>query len=345
MAVEVQPRVFELLVYLVAHQDRTLGKEELQDSVWAGMVVTEASLTRAVMKARRAAGDDSSSQAVIRTVHGHGYRLLAPVLPPPGRPLAASPRRLLLAGLTGLAVAIGAWLLLWPPFPADAGARVAVLPGNIHAALANLAMDRGVPDTADAQLEKALAAFRLLGDRRREAMMLNNRGYVRRLQGRLDQAETPHLQSYAMREELGDTVGMDRIRNMLATLALARGDFEAAREAARETAARYRAGLEAVGGMTWAAKETELAAKLADIHLEQGHLSEAEPLVGLLGRHPPMLESLRIQARYARARDGIESARRLMDQARALGDQRWSERDEALAASFQEATAPAGRRR
>jgi DNA-binding winged helix-turn-helix (wHTH) protein len=31
------------------------------------------------MKARRAVGDDSQRQAVIKTVHGHGYRFIAPL--------------------------------------------------------------------------------------------------------------------------------------------------------------------------------------------------------------------------------------------------------------------------
>jgi DNA-binding winged helix-turn-helix (wHTH) protein/tetratricopeptide (TPR) repeat protein/TolB-like protein len=75
--VEVQPRVFDLLVYLITHNDRAVGKDELQDAVWPGMFITETALTRAVMKARKAVGDDASRQEVIKTVHGHGYRFVA----------------------------------------------------------------------------------------------------------------------------------------------------------------------------------------------------------------------------------------------------------------------------
>ena len=78
-AVVVQPRVFDLLVYLVEHRDRAVNKDEIQDAVWPGMVVTETALTRAVMKARRAVGDDASRQGVIKTIHGHGYRFVAEV--------------------------------------------------------------------------------------------------------------------------------------------------------------------------------------------------------------------------------------------------------------------------
>ncbi len=75
--VEIQPRAFDLLVYLVTQRERAVDKEELQDAIWPGMVVTETALTRAIMKARKAVGDDAQQQAVIRTVHGHGYRFVA----------------------------------------------------------------------------------------------------------------------------------------------------------------------------------------------------------------------------------------------------------------------------
>ena len=77
--IELQPRVFDLLHYLVRNRDRAIDKDELQDAVWPGMVVTETALTRAVMKARKAVNDDASAQTVIKTLHGHGYRFIATV--------------------------------------------------------------------------------------------------------------------------------------------------------------------------------------------------------------------------------------------------------------------------
>src|SRR6056300_1061783 len=72
--VEIEPRAFDLLVYLVKNRDRAGDKGELQDAVWPGMIVTETALTRAVMKARKAIGDDAGRQQKIKTLHGHGYR-------------------------------------------------------------------------------------------------------------------------------------------------------------------------------------------------------------------------------------------------------------------------------
>jgi DNA-binding winged helix-turn-helix (wHTH) protein/tetratricopeptide (TPR) repeat protein len=77
--IDLQPRVFDLLVYLVSQHERVVDKDELQDVVWPGMVVTETALTRAVMKVRKAVGDDAATQSVIKTVHGHGYRFVAGV--------------------------------------------------------------------------------------------------------------------------------------------------------------------------------------------------------------------------------------------------------------------------
>jgi TolB-like protein len=75
--VTVQPKVLELIAYLIEHRDRAIGKAELQNALWPGVIVTETSLTQAVRKARRALADDAEMQNIIRTVHGHGYRFVA----------------------------------------------------------------------------------------------------------------------------------------------------------------------------------------------------------------------------------------------------------------------------
>ena len=75
--VPLEPRVFALLLYLIEQQHRAVDKDEIQDTVWAGMIVSETALSRAIMKARRAVGDSADTQAVIRTVHGHGYQFVA----------------------------------------------------------------------------------------------------------------------------------------------------------------------------------------------------------------------------------------------------------------------------
>ena len=72
-AVPVEPKALELLLYLIEHRDRAIGKDELQDEVW-GTIVTESALTRCVMKLRKALGPDAAE--AIRTVRGYGYRFV-----------------------------------------------------------------------------------------------------------------------------------------------------------------------------------------------------------------------------------------------------------------------------
>jgi len=88
--VAIQPKVFELIAYLVEHRDRAVDKGEIQDAVWPGVIVTETSLTQAIRKARIAVGDDANLQTVIRTVHGHGYRFVAELESGPQTPVPAS---------------------------------------------------------------------------------------------------------------------------------------------------------------------------------------------------------------------------------------------------------------
>ena len=75
--VAVQPKVFDLLLFLIENRERAVSKDELQDAIWPRTIVTEASLTRCVMKARRAVDDDPQRPRIIKTVRGHGYRFVA----------------------------------------------------------------------------------------------------------------------------------------------------------------------------------------------------------------------------------------------------------------------------
>ncbi len=171
VAIEVQPRVFDLLVYLVANHERAVGKNELQDAVWPGMFITETALTRAVMKARKAVGDDAARQDFIKTVHGHGYRFVAdlsqeqiePVkpirapaphssspesepAPPPKRsdPAPYFKRRTMIAGVVlAIVVAmVSAWVLSREPAPLSTETRIAVLPLADETENADLAWTR-----------------------------------------------------------------------------------------------------------------------------------------------------------------------------------------------------------
>lgn len=71
--VVVQPKVFDLLEYLIEHRDRVSSKNELMDALWPGTLVVEGALQRVVSLARSALHQGGQRQA-IRTYSGRGYR-------------------------------------------------------------------------------------------------------------------------------------------------------------------------------------------------------------------------------------------------------------------------------
>jgi DNA-binding winged helix-turn-helix (wHTH) protein len=75
----VQPKVLDLLVFLIRHRARMVPKELLFREIWPDAIVTEASLTRLVKEARKVVGDDGRRQQVIKTAHRRGYRFVAEV--------------------------------------------------------------------------------------------------------------------------------------------------------------------------------------------------------------------------------------------------------------------------
>ncbi|HEV7690866.1 MAG TPA: winged helix-turn-helix domain-containing protein, partial [Hyphomonadaceae bacterium] len=73
-AIELQPKVFDLLAHLVRNAGRVVPKAELMDTIWPDVHVTEASLQRAVSLARtalRKGGMEESLKSYVRL----GYRL------------------------------------------------------------------------------------------------------------------------------------------------------------------------------------------------------------------------------------------------------------------------------
>ena len=79
VVLSVEPQVFEVLLYLLQHRDRVVSKDELLENVWRTRFVTESALTSRIKAGRRALLDSGRDQRMIRTLHGRGYRFLAPV--------------------------------------------------------------------------------------------------------------------------------------------------------------------------------------------------------------------------------------------------------------------------
>lgn len=75
-AVEIEPKVFDLLNYLVANRNKLVTRDELFQTLWSGQVVSDTSLSNQIKAARKAIGDDGQAQSSIKTVHGRGYQFI-----------------------------------------------------------------------------------------------------------------------------------------------------------------------------------------------------------------------------------------------------------------------------
>ena len=155
-----QPRVFDLMLYLAKHRDRVVPKDELLDQVWPGVLVTDASLQRAISLARSALAEAGVSEA-IRTHARQGYRLCDETdttqRTDGGAPTAAIKS-------AQAAYKRGDWAAAIAAFQevdrAD-GLRADDLQRWAHAAQCT-----GKPKLAMGPLERAVAAFTARGDRR-----------------------------------------------------------------------------------------------------------------------------------------------------------------------------------
>lgn len=82
-AVKLEPKVFDVLHFLVRHRARVVTKEELLDALWPGEAVSDSVLPRCIAAARRAVGDTRDRAGAIQTIHRRGYRFVAPVVETP----------------------------------------------------------------------------------------------------------------------------------------------------------------------------------------------------------------------------------------------------------------------
>ena len=69
----------DLLLFLIDHRDRVIGRDELLHSLWPDQFVEESNLTQHVFLLRKALSRHQSGRKIIDTVSGRGYRFTAPV--------------------------------------------------------------------------------------------------------------------------------------------------------------------------------------------------------------------------------------------------------------------------
>ena len=198
-----EPKVIEVLLHLARARGRVVSREELLSAVWPGVIVGDDALTQAIIKLRKALGDDAHKPTYIETISKRGYRLLAPVEDDAPAALAATrrfPRRAIAAAAVALvAVAAGALVIVssvrmpWPIAPDTRGAARSSIPTVAILPLANLSGDAKREYFSDGVTEDLIDA---LG--RFSGVRVMSRNAVLGFKGK---AATPH----AIRDELGAT--------------------------------------------------------------------------------------------------------------------------------------------
>lgn len=154
---ETQPKIFDLLVYLVRNHERVVPKEELLAAIWPEVIVTDSSLMRAVSLIRTLLARGGQPDA-IQTFSRQGYRFVGELSD--GPPPPATDRQLEEARA---AVAAGDWTLAMQAF------RRVQETSRLQAAdfeqWANAALFVGRPNEAIFPLQHAVAAHAQNADR------------------------------------------------------------------------------------------------------------------------------------------------------------------------------------
>ena len=77
--VDVEPQVFDLLVYLVRNRDRVVTRDDIFAAVWGGRIVSDSALSSRITAVRKAVGDSGEQQGLIRTIARKGLRFVGEV--------------------------------------------------------------------------------------------------------------------------------------------------------------------------------------------------------------------------------------------------------------------------
>ena len=74
--ISLEPKVFDLLTYLIQNREHVVSKEDLIASVWNGRIVSESALSSRINAVRTAIGDSGEQQRLIKTFPRKGLRFV-----------------------------------------------------------------------------------------------------------------------------------------------------------------------------------------------------------------------------------------------------------------------------
>lgn len=78
-ALDLRPKAFSLLVYLIERRNQLVTKDELLDACWPETAVSDTVLKVCIREIREALGDDPRSPRFIQTSHRRGYRFIGEI--------------------------------------------------------------------------------------------------------------------------------------------------------------------------------------------------------------------------------------------------------------------------
>src|SRR5438105_244120 len=88
-----EPKVFDLLAFLVQNRERVVTRDELITQVWNGRIVSESALATCINASRSAVNDSGEAQRLIKTLPRKGIRFTGEVQEQELAPQANKPSR------------------------------------------------------------------------------------------------------------------------------------------------------------------------------------------------------------------------------------------------------------
>ncbi len=76
---KLEPQLMDVLQLLVRNREQVVSKEELNDTIWADVFITENVITRSISSLRKLLDDDPATPSYIETISKTGYRIIADV--------------------------------------------------------------------------------------------------------------------------------------------------------------------------------------------------------------------------------------------------------------------------
>src|SRR5262245_59633601 len=77
--VAIEPKVFDLLAFVIENRQRVVSRDDLIARVWDGRIVSESALARCINGARSAIGDNGEAQRLLKTIQRKGLRFVGAV--------------------------------------------------------------------------------------------------------------------------------------------------------------------------------------------------------------------------------------------------------------------------